>query len=223
MLNFSLQKFSRSLVLAAFTVAAVPAMASSISVTNVAFSDGSEAVSVSGAGTFNAGRFSLTTAAGTTEAWCVDLYRSITVGNQTPPIVYTLTALNDAPTIDAGPFTADQVSRVTGLAAYGNAQLALDPGNSVISAAVQGAIWGTVRPGATVSSGNAAVAVLLSTLQSTVFNGFGGYRLANLDSQNLLGTQTLFTGGTPVPLPGALPVFAMALFAGFMVTRRRNA
>lgn len=223
MLNFRLQRLYRSLVLAAFTVAAVPAMASSISVTNVAFSDGSESVSISGVGSFNAGRFALTTNAGVTDAWCVDLYRSISLGNQSPPIVYTLSGLNDVPTIDPGPFTTDQVSRVTGLAAYGNAQLALNPGSSVISAAVQGAIWGTVRPAATVSSSNASVSALLATLQNTVFNGFGGNRLANLDSQNLLIAQTLFTGGTPVPVPGALPVFAMALFAGFMVTRRRSA
>jgi len=220
------RRLTLAIALATCTALTAPAAASSISVNNVGYSNGSAVVSVGafagfGGGSFNAGRFALTTASDIVTAWCVDLFRSITIGTQTPPLTYTLGGLNDAPTIAASAFTAAQVSRAIGLAAYGNAQLAASPGDSAVSAAVQGAIWNTLF-GATVSSGDGTVQTLMTQLLGQGFAGTGGNRLSNLDNQNLLSAQTLFTGGTAVPAPAAFGLFGLAL-AGLLAARRRTA
>jgi len=216
----------RATLLVAATLFAAPSMASTITVNRVGFSDGWEAVSVSDVGNFGAGRFALTTSTSATVfAWCVDLFRSINIGGG-QNIIYTLGGLNGPPLINPDAVTAltvGQISRVTGLAAYGNAQLALSPSDSVLSAAVQGAIWQTLTPSSVVSSSNNMVQSLLATLQDTAFAGTGGSRLGNLNQQNLLVAQTLFTGGIPVPVPGAMSLFAVALLCGFVATRRRAA
>jgi hypothetical protein len=215
-------------------LAAAPASASQIFVSNVALSDGSAAVTVAGFGDFQAGRLALTYNAGTSlapptaifYAWCVDLFRTVPLGGTA--IVYNVGAgvpdNSAAPT--PGPLTAAQQSRIAGLVAYGNAQLATSPGNASLSAAVQGEIWETIY-GGPVTSGDGAVQSLLDALDTMSFSGGGLVRLTGDPAQGLAGAQHLTGGGGgggpfEVPTPAALGLFGLAL-AGLLAARRLHA
>jgi hypothetical protein len=225
----------RSVLLASAALAfAAPASASQIFVSNVALSDGSEQVTVAGFGTFNAGRFVLTYNLGNTLnaptdtflAWCVDLFRTIGLGPSAITFNVGVGVPDDSATPTPNALSAAQQSRVAGLMAYGNAQLAANPGSSVISAAVQGEIWETIN-NATATSDNAAVQSLLDTLDTMTFSGGGTVRLTGDPTQGLGNTQHLGGiggGGDPfeVPAPAALGLFGLAL-AGLFGARRLRA
>lgn len=223
-------------------LAAGPASASQIFVSNVGFSDGSEQVSINdfdgpggfGGGTFNAGRFAITANPGSSfdsstaavfGAWCVDVFRTIGLGPAA--IVFDIGSLTNDAATPPNALSAAQVSRITGLAAHGDALLSAPGSQSVESAAVQAAIWQTLYPTAVISSPNIAVQSLFSTLVLTSFSATGGTVLQNFDEQGQLIRQTLFgvpPGGEPfeVPAPAALGLFGLAL-AGLFAARRARA
>jgi hypothetical protein len=227
---------------ASLAFAAMPAAASQIFISNVAFTDGAEQVSISdfdgpggfGGGTFHAGRFALTANPGnsfdpgTTSifgAWCVDVFRTINQG--AVAIVYTLGALADDAATPPNPLSATQISRITGLASYGDTLLSAPGSQSVGSAAVQAAIWQTLYPAAVITSPNGAVQSLFATLVATSFSASGGRVLQNFNDQGQLIQQTLFgvpPGGDPfeVPAPAALGLFGLAL-AALLAARRARA
>jgi hypothetical protein len=222
----------RSFLLASAALAfAAPASASQIFVSNVALSDGSEDVTVGSLGTFAAGRFALTYNLGSTLgsptatffAWCVDLFRTIATGPSAIVFNVGVGVPDDSAIPTPNPLSAAQQSRVAGLMAYGNAQLLANPGNSVISAAVQGEIWETIN-NVPVTSANAAVQSLLDFLDTQGFSGGGTVRLTGDPTQGLGGVQHLGGiggGGDPfeVPAPAALGLFGLAL-AGLLGARR---
>jgi hypothetical protein len=228
--------------LGGFALLGGAASAAQIFVSNVAFSDGSAEVSISDfdgpggpfvATTTNAGRFALTANPGTAigsptsvfGAWCVDVFRGIAIGPNS--IVYTIGALtNDAALPAPNALSAAQQSRITGLAVHGDTLLAPPGDQTTESAAIQMAIWQTLYPTAVITSSNAAVQSLFTTLVGTSFAGSGGNALQNFNDQGQIVAQTLFgvpPGGDPfeVPAPAALGLFGLALASLFAARRAR--
>jgi hypothetical protein len=214
---------------------AFPAAASTVSVTNISFSDGWSLINVSNppggavAAPYKAGRYALTTTnpTDTLLLWCVDLYRTLGIGVKNPAHTWTVSSLTpDGPDL---PFTLDaaQLSRITGLAAAGDQALLSDPGNGGISAAYQAAIWETIYTNSDFTSSNATVQALINDLNSADFDGEDGLLYQRLDSKGLpIAQQLIGAPGpdpvNPIPLPGALGLFGFAL-AGLVVARRAKA
>jgi hypothetical protein len=214
----------------------LPAGASTITVSNITFSDGSREINIGGAPAgvpkrVDAGRFQVTT---TTEAlflWCVDIFNQVTTGPQIPRLVYTIGTLEDdnAP---GGPnaLTDDQKSRVSGLAAAGDAALAGDPSNAaVVSAAYQAAIWQTIYPTFTFKANisTSPLQLLINELNDEIFSGGTGTLYTPTDAQGDVISQKLFTGNgpdpvEPIPGPAAIGLFGFAL-AGLLLARRATA
>jgi hypothetical protein len=212
---------------------AMPAMSATITVDKVSFSDGSRQIVVRDTDPLtrdravNAGRIELRKLDATTLLlWCVDIFNDLSTGTQRPPVVYETGILTDDSGTPPVLLSAAQLERVSGLANAGDAALASDPGNAVVSAAYQAAIWETLYPTWEFFSRNATVQALITTLNGTAFSGGQGTTYTPLDKDGEKDGQTLFAGGpepiNPVPVPGALGLFGFAL-AGLVLARRKAA
>jgi hypothetical protein len=199
-------------------------------------------------GTYNAGRFSLTTnpaSAGPILSWCVDVFNFLAT-----PRTYQVVNFEN-PTVTNGNgasvLSLEQVDQVTGLALAGNAQLDSAGPNTWIfapytdtevSAAVQAAIWKVINPTASVTSSNSRVSALLGLLLNptnlSYIQGEGAqvavggakwlYTVNGQGQFNGQGQITLPGGGggfeVPVPAPAAAFIFALGL-VGLAAVRRR--
>jgi hypothetical protein len=188
-----------------------------------------------GNGTFSAGQFQLTVNPGNTfnspssvvlDAWCVDIFQTITAPKVYDAVPFSSSFVGGDPGAPPASFTAVQISQVTGLALAGNA--AVDGNNNnnaaanslfgsntdqVVSAAVQGAIWAILYPTKSVTSGNAATQALMTSLLTNRagFSGSGGTLLRSNSGQD----QLVFLPGGPGGDPQSIPAPAGLLILGF--------
>jgi hypothetical protein len=178
-------------------------------------SSGSPSVNVVG------GRFRLTGVSDSGsfdfDAFCVDLARSISVGFDSQAAVdyhYVVTPL----TTDGfgNPLTALQIGSVKGLATLGFG-LAGTPGSANDIAAIQGAIWQVLHPGATFSSSNAAVNALIGSYVALAPTLKGNARfIASVDANP---AQGLLIPGVPEPATWAFMIAGFGLVGA--AARRR--
>ena len=156
-------------VLAGVMALAAPASATIINITNVQvpFSEG---VTLTG-GTIGsevigiAGQFVLTTDIGTLNAWCVDLFHTISLGcSYTYTTGPLLTDNSGSSPGTSNPLSSTQINQIEALAAYGNAVMLSSPSNA-FSAALQAAIWdveyGTTATGSPLFTADLASIVAL--------------------------------------------------------------
>ena len=175
-----------------------------------------------------AGQIILTTNIGMLGVWCVDLFRSISLGGNYTYTVGALTTDNSSPSLPPGvdfgpnPLTPTQINDIGKLAAYGNFMMSTTPTNA-FSAAVQAAIW-NVEYGTT-ATGTAAFNIELSNLMAILpsLSNPGGNQLTSAqNSQGVFVAQGLYQPNQ-VPEPSMLAMIAIGLLSllGFGSIRRR--
>jgi hypothetical protein len=160
----------------------------------------------------------------------VDIFRQVLRKTYDPPVVYTLgTLTDDSNPAGPTPLSPEQIARVGGLAAAGDAALASDPGNSLISAAYQAAIWQTIYPdySFTAKPQNVQLQAMINMLNDDdSFAGGEGTLYTRFNSQGRVISQKLFGAGpdpiVEVPAPAAISLFGFAL-AGLLFARRARA
>jgi hypothetical protein len=178
-----------------------------------------------------AGRLRLETDSGDIFAWCVDLYEDINLGGTDR--LYTLGTLDGSLTSPPAPLTDDQIARVGGLAEAGDDALASAPGNKIVSAAYQAAIWqaiygGTYTPRSSIAANNTAFTTLFNSLVAdTSFSDTSGtlyqeFKNGVLQSQQLYGDDPdPVPPPIPAPAPAAFGLFGLAL-AGLALAKRKG-
>jgi hypothetical protein len=114
------------LTLSIIAGAALPARASSFSITDVGISDYEQITLTGGAigsgsmtGVYS-GQIDLSTSIGNLGVWCVDLFHELSLGGQYNAAVGSLTTNNMA---SPAPLTSAQVDKIAAIAAFGNALL----------------------------------------------------------------------------------------------------
>jgi hypothetical protein len=215
-----------------FSVAAVPSASAGIIVTNVqvpyyeAFTLKSTASSpINGSSTLNlfkgvgntevvsiAGQIILTSNVGLLGVWCVDLFRSISLGGNYTYDEGAFTTNNSAPPVAPTALTATQIDNIGKLAAYGNFLMSTAPTNAK-SAAIQAAIW-NVEYGTT-ATGSAAFNTELANVMAalpTLTNPGGVALFSQKNSQGLFTSQGLYKPNS-VPEPSTLIIMAFALLS----------
>jgi len=210
--------------ISALTAIAVAAMATlgSASAATVNYNGydvvNNQGVSISGPNNFNesggSGQILLHTSAGTLPTWCVDLFDWL-AGSGT----YTLSntpSNNGAPATPTTALSAAVAGRVGALMAYGNAHI----GDSYdISAGTQIAIWETINPGYTFTSGAGAmgVAANLFTMPLEPVNYYTV--LTSVNGAGAANNQELITAA---PEPATLGLIGIGLLGLALVRRRRH-
>jgi hypothetical protein len=149
--------------------------------------------------------------------WCVDLFHDISLGQS--GIIYSLGGLATDNSDDPTALSQQQMNEMASLAAYGNAQMALDPSNQ-LSAEVQAAIWTVEYTNSSLGnslavSGSDFTAANVANLIATA----GQSSATAIQLIALSGTQSLVE---PIPEPASGGLLVAGLFAlGFARRRRR--
>lgn len=169
-----------------------------------------------------AGQIILTTNIGLLGVWCVDLFRSISLGPVN--LDYTPGAFVDngsSPPVAPTPLTAQQIDDIGKVAAYGNYVMSTSPSNAK-SAAIQAAIWNIEYR--TTATGSAQFMTELSNIMAalpTLSNPGGVELFSKKNSQGLYTSQGLYQPNK-VPEPSTLLIIGLALLALFGFGSRRS-
>lgn len=211
---------------AAFGLAVIAAPASALSTLHIKTAGIYNTAPISGVGTpsinTTGGSFRITGVADTGsfdfDAFCVDLARTISVGIGSQANVNYHYAVGPFLVDGFGnPLTAAQKKQAKGLATLGFSLIG-DPTKSNDIAAIQGAIWQVLHPGATFSSSNGAVNALIGTYVALAPTLKGNARF--IYSTDRTPNQSLLIPGVPEPATWAMLIAGFGLVGA--AARRRQ-
>lgn len=169
-----------------------------------------------------AGQIILTTNIGMLGVWCVDLFRNIALGGSYDYDTGALADNGSKPPVAPTSLSAQQISDIGKVAAYGNFLMSTAPTNAR-SAAVQAAIW-NIEYGTTATGSDPQFGVELTNIMNilpTLTNPGGIELFSQKDSQGLYTSQGLYKPNT-VPEPSTLALIGLAMLAMFGLAAMRK-